>query len=59
MHVFKNLKSVTLVTLSLLQSITEPVTIVLTFGAVNKQLCCTHLNETSFIIKATMVLFGF
>ena len=49
MHVFKNLTSVTLVTLSLLQSITEPVTIVLTFEAVNKQLCCTHLNETSFI----------
>lgn len=46
---FKNLTSVTLVTLSLLQSITEPATIVLTFGAVNKQLCCTHLNETSFI----------
>ena len=41
--------SVTVVTLSLLQSITELVTIVLTFGAVNKQLRCTHLNESSFI----------
>ena len=49
MHVFKNVMSETVVTLSLLQSITEPATIVLTFGAVNKQLCCTHLNKTSFI----------
>lgn len=43
--------SVTVVTLSLLRYI------VLTFGAVNKQLCCTHLNETAFISHYAAIWF--
>ena len=46
--------SVTVITLSpqlTVHNITELVTTVLTLGAVKKQLCCTHLNETFLIIK--------